>query len=146
MYVTFRVWDGVRFGFSLSWNILVGPILSVLWKILHICMRSPWHFLFCHFGSVPLFMTWVGLKVCKCLLKLVNIQVKGIYTLISMNNPKTLNNQAPNYLTDILKFYNASNSTDDSRRWLRSSSDATSHTLFEASSWGKFLPGVCSAA
>ena len=38
---------------------------------------------------------------------------------------KPLNNQAPEYLTDILKLYNASNSTEDSRRRLRSSSDAT---------------------
>ena len=38
---------------------------------------------------------------------------------------KSLDNQAPKYLTDILKLYNASKSTEDSRRRLRSSSDAT---------------------
>ena len=38
---------------------------------------------------------------------------------------KSLNNQAPKYLTDILKLYNASNSTEYSRRRLHSSSDAT---------------------
>ena len=38
---------------------------------------------------------------------------------------KSLNNQAPKYLAEILKLYNASNSTEGSRRRLRSSSDAT---------------------
>ena len=57
---------------------------------------------------------------------------------------KSLNNRAPNYSTDILKLYNASNSNEDSRRRLRPL--LMPLALFEASSWGHFVPRVWSVA